>query len=69
MNDNLARAQMFELLERYTAGSILHLLSEIYEQAAKEAESAGDVAAYERYKMLGHALFVVGQGIDSTNPS
>ncbi len=69
MSDNLAKMQLIELLDRYTAGSILHLLSEIYQHAAKEAEAAGDVAAYERYKMLEHTLFVVGLGVDSANHS
>lgn len=69
MNDNLAKAQLFELLDRYTAGSILHLLAEIYEQAAKEAEEAGDAAAYRRCKLLEHTLFVMGLGIDSASPS
>ena len=69
MSDNLAKVQLIELLDRYTTGSVLHLLSEIYQQAAKEAEEAGDVAAYERYKMLENTLFVVGLGVDSANYS
>ena len=69
MSDNLAKVQLIELLDRYTAGSILHLLSEVYQEAAKEAEAAGDVADYELYKLLENTLFVVGLGVDSANHS
>lgn len=69
MSDKLTKLQLIELLDRYTAGSILHLLAEIYEQSAKEAEEAGDAAAYQRCKLLEHTLFVMGLGVDSANPS
>jgi len=69
MSDQLTKLQLTELLDRYTVGSILHLLAEIYEQAAREAEEAGDAAAYRRCKLLEHTLFVMGLGIDSANPS
>ena len=69
MSDDQAKERLAELLDGYTAGSILHLLAEIYRQAAEEALQSGDPAAYEQSKTVEHALFVLGLGIDGANPS
>lgn len=69
MNDEQAKNQLAELLDHYTAGSVLHLVAELYQQAAEEAQQAGDAVASERFKNIEHALFVVGLGVDAANPA
>ena len=69
MSDDQAKAQLAELLEQYTAGSILHLLAEIYRQSAEEALQSGDPVACEQSKSAEHALYVLGLGIDAANLS
>lgn len=69
MSDDQAKERLIELLDRYTAGSILHLLAEIYRKSAEETRQSGDPAAYEQSKTFEHALFVLGLGIDGANAS
>ena len=69
MHDDIAKEQLAELLEHYTAGSVLHLLSEHYQQLADNARRNGDQIANEQYRSIEHVLFVTGLGIDAAVPS
>ena len=68
MTEHEAKQKLEEMLESYTAGSVLHLLSDIHAQAAESARHADDAVKFERSKLIEHTLFVVGLGIDSANP-
>jgi hypothetical protein len=62
MTEPQARAALRRLLRSLTAGSLLHLLAELFRDAADRSEhpdKAREVAA---------ALFVVGLGVDAVCP-
>ena len=42
MTDETARRQLKRMMKSFTAGSVLHLLSEIFEEMAEEARRGGD---------------------------
>jgi len=69
MTDQEAKERLKELLERYTLGSILHLLAELCRESAESARQDGDALVCERFEVVEHALIVVGIGIDAANPS
>jgi len=56
------------MLKNLTAGSVLHLLADLYREDAEEAERVEDAVAYERLKAAECALFVVGIGVDAACP-
>jgi hypothetical protein len=64
MTEPQAKATLRRLLRSLTAGSLLHLLAELYRESAvrirsKDADKIREVAA---------ALFVVGLGVDAVCP-
>lgn len=63
-----AKKVLRKMLKSLTAGSVLHLLADLYREDAEEAERAEDAVAYERYKTVECALFVVGLGVDAACP-
>ncbi|HWL08419.1 MAG TPA: hypothetical protein VNQ76_08445 [Planctomicrobium sp.] len=69
MTEQQVKELFAELLQRYSTGSLLHLLADLYRQAADEAQLSHDSAAYEQCKVVEHALLVLGLGIDAVNPS
>ena len=69
MTDQHAQKQLAELLNRYTVGSVLHLLAEIYHQEAEQARQQSDPLEFDRLTIIEHALFVVALGIDAASPS
>jgi len=69
MTEQEVKAQFTDLLQRYTTGSVLHILSDLYRQAAEDTQATQDLAGYEQCKVVEHALFVLGLGIDAAHPS
>lgn len=69
MTDQDAKERLTELLDRYTLGSVLHLLAEVCRESAESARQDGDALGAERFEVVEHALFVVGLGVDAANPS
>lgn len=69
MNDEEAKSHLAELLQRHTAGSLLHLISDLYRESAEDARQADDAVVYERCRLVEHTLFVTGLGIDAAFPS
>ena len=69
MTESEAKQHLTEMLDRFTVGSILHLLADIQREAAETARRADDPVTFERAKLVEHALFVVGMGIDAAKPS
>lgn len=68
MTDSAARKQLKWMLKHFTAGSILHLLGEVFEQDAEEARHDGDETRDEQCRTVAAALYVVGLGVDSAFP-
>lgn len=69
MTEAEAKQHLTEMLNRFTLGSILHLLADLQRDAAEAARLADDALAFERAKTVEHTLFVVGLGIDAAMPS
>ena len=68
MTDETARRQLKRMMKSFTVGSVLHLLSEIFEEMAEEARRGGDEIQQERCDSVSKTLFVVGLGVDSACP-
>lgn len=68
MKEAEAKQQLSEMLEHFTVGSILHLLSDLHRKEADEAKQSDDAKEYRRAKLIQHTLFVVGIGIDAASP-
>ena len=68
MSEQKAKKQLAKMLDSFTLGSVLHLLSDMYRDQADTASNNGDVARFERCKLVEHTLVVVGAGIDAVLP-
>lgn len=68
MKELQAKKILRKLLRDFTAGSILHLLADVYRENAVEASQCEDEMAFERCKSLEAALYVVGIGVDGACP-
>ncbi len=68
MTDETAKRQLKRMLKSFTVGSVLHLLSEIFEEMAEEARRGGDEIRLEQCDSVAKTLFVVGLGVDSACP-
>lgn len=68
MTENQARTQLRQMLRTFTAGSVLHLLAELFAERAAAARRDGDDRAAVRCDTAGATLFVVGLGIDAACP-
>lgn len=62
MNEEQAKRQLKRMLRKFSPGSILHLLADLFREAAAEGK---DVV---RSKRVEEALYVVGLGIDAALP-
>lgn len=68
MKEDKAKKQLGRMLRSLTAGSVLHLLADLYRKSAEEARQDNDAVAYEQRKLTEHTLIVVGLGIDAICP-
>lgn len=68
MTDETARRQLKRMMKSFTQGSILHLMSELFEEMAEEARRRGDETRAEQYRTVAATLFVVGLGLDGACP-
>lgn len=68
MTEKRATAHLRGMLATLTAGSVLHLLSELFEADADAARRAGDALAAEQCESVAATLAVVGLGIDAARP-
>ena len=65
MTETQAKKQLTKMLDRFTVGSVLHLLADLSREIAQDADRVGDPVKYEQAKSVERTLFVVGVGIDS----
>jgi hypothetical protein len=68
MTEPEARRHLRDMLESFTPGSILHLLSELFAESAEQARQQGDEGTEEQHRHVEATLFVVGLGIDAACP-
>lgn len=68
MREDRAKKQLATMLRTFTAGSVLHLLADIFGESAEEARQDGDATAHEQFTLAHAALVVVGLGIDAICP-
>ncbi len=68
MREDRAKKQLATMLRTFTAGSVLHLLADIFRESAEEARRDGDATAHEQFTLAHATLVVVGLGIDAICP-
>lgn len=68
MNEKKAKKQLRRMLDAFTAGTVLHLLAELFRDDADEARQDGDSNAEQQSRNAEAALYVVGLGIDAICP-
>ena len=68
MTENRARTQLRRMLGTLTAGSVLHLLAELFAEQAEAARRVGDDLTAGRCENAEATLFVVGLGVDAACP-
>jgi len=68
VSENDAKVQLRVMLGSLTAGSVLHLLAEVFREDADAARRDGDDLAAEECERVDATLFVVGLGIDASRP-
>jgi hypothetical protein len=68
MNESRAKRRLRRLLRSYTAGTILHLLADVFREAGKQARATNNPHTFRKCRRVAQALFVVGLGIDAAYP-
>jgi hypothetical protein len=68
MKETQAKKQLRKMLADLTAGSILHLLADVFRESANEAKRDNDAVSYGRFTLIENTLIVVGMGVDAANP-
>lgn len=68
MTEEKAKKQLRKMLDSFTAGTVLHLLGELFRDDAEEARQSGDSTAERQSRNVEATLFVVGIGIDAARP-
>lgn len=68
MKEARAKKQLQRLLGSFTAGTILHLLSDVFRDRAAQARATNQRRVYRRCRRIAQALLVVGLGIDAPCP-
>ncbi len=68
MTEARAKKHLRRLLRSFSAGTILHLLSDIFRETAAQACAAKHRRTHRRCRRVAQALFVVGLGIDAACP-
>ena len=68
MTEDAAKEHLREMLATLTAGSVLHLLAEVFREDAEVARRDGNGLAADECENIEATLFVVGLGIDAARP-
>ena len=68
MSEKEAKRLLRRMLDTFTAGTVLHLLGEVFRNDAEAARQAGDTTAADQCRNVEAALFVVGLGLDAARP-
>ena len=68
MSEKQAKKQLAKMLDSFTPGSVLYLLSDMYRDRAEAASKSGDVVRSDQCKLVEHTLVAVGAGIDAVQP-
>lgn len=68
MSEKKIKRQLRKMLGDFTAGTVLHLLGEVFREDAEQARQEGDERAVKQCRNVEASLFVVGIGIDAAKP-
>jgi len=68
MTEAQAKKQLRLMLRSFTAGSVLHLLSDLFSDSARRAQRRKDKKGEQQAREVAATLFVVGLGLDAADP-
>ncbi len=68
MTEDKAKKRLASLLHSFTAGRLLHLLAQLFAEAAKEARQDKKELLYQRLVLVEAGLIVAGYGVDAACP-
>jgi hypothetical protein len=68
MNESEAKEHLFDMLTRFTPGSVLHLLAHVARESEEARTGILDDDAEERVREAEAALWVFDYGLDSALP-
>jgi len=68
MSEAQAREGLRRMLRTLTAGSLLHLLTELYRDSSEQTATKADPQIRRKAQEVAATLFVVGIGIDAVCP-
>jgi hypothetical protein len=63
-----AKRQLRRMLEKFTPGTVLHFLGDLFHDEAEGARLESDPLIYERCRNAERFLFVAGIGLDAALP-
>lgn len=68
MTEATAKKHLARMLKSFTAGSVLHLLADLFHESAEEARLNDETKRAEQCRTVGTALTVMGYGVDAAAP-
>jgi hypothetical protein len=68
MTESQIKRQLRRMLHSLTAGSLLHLLADLFRESADRTRPRRDKPASDKLRDVAATLFVVGLGLDAVRP-
>lgn len=68
MTEDTAKKHLARMLKSFTAGSVLHMLADLFHESAEEARRNDEPQHEEQCRTVGTALTVMGYGVDAAMP-
>jgi hypothetical protein len=68
MTEAQMKVQLRRMLRSLTAGSLLHLLAQLFRESADRPQSRENQSRGEKSREVAATLFVVGLGVDAVSP-
>jgi N-acetylmuramic acid 6-phosphate (MurNAc-6-P) etherase len=68
MTATTAKRHLRSMLGSFTAGSVLHLLGEVFEELVEDARRRNDELRHRQCREVQATLVVVGMGVDAAFP-
>lgn len=68
MTEETAKKHLAQMLKSFTAGSILHMLADLFNESAEQDRLNDETTRAEQCRTVGTALVVMGYGVDAAVP-
>ncbi|HMP03989.1 MAG TPA: hypothetical protein PKC45_15960 [Gemmatales bacterium] len=68
MTEDTAKKHLARMLKSFTAGSVLHMLADLFSESAEQARLNDETTRAEQCRTVGTALVVMGYGVDAALP-